>query len=225
MIQGERPVRRRRAGRVIAVLAGLTAAAGALVGCGPQHGEAEAGPTGGTAATGPATSAAAVEPPPSSSPAPSVVYSTPPEALIKPRRPDILDGPPSEAAAVAFAKYYLQMYIYAYLTGDGKPLYVLGQPNCVYCNNVKGNIAREYDADHHDEGGTITIEHASVHDYGVNGAFKVVLYGTQAPGREVDAQGRTVVEYREPERVEWDFGLVWNEEQGWLVAQMDAERR
>jgi hypothetical protein len=221
MIQGERPVRRRRADRVVVMVAGLTAVAAVLAGCGPEHAVAGPSPT-----IGEVSSPATVQPAsPSHSPTPTVLYTTPPEALMKPRRPDVLDGPPSEAAAVAFAKYYLQMYIYAYLTGDGKPLYVLGQPNCVYCNNVKGNIAREYDADHHDEGGTITIEHASVHDYGVNGAFKVVLYGTQAPGREVDAQGRTVVEYREPERVEWDFGLVWNEEQGWLVAQMDAERR
>jgi hypothetical protein len=221
MIQGERPVRRRRAGRVIAVLAGLTAAAGALVGCGPQHGEAEAGPTIGVV-TGPAT----VQPAsPSDSPTPLALYTTPPEALMKPDRPDVLDGPPSEEAAVAFAKYYLQMYTYAYLTGDGKPLFVLGQPNCVYCNDAKADITREYGAGGRDEGGGATIVHSSVHDYGVNGAYKVVLYGARAPSREVDAAGNPVVEHPTATPSEWDFGLVWNEEQGWRVAQMAVARR
>lgn len=202
-----RSVRRVAAGCVV-VLAGAL-----LAGCGPTHSQAD--PTHVTTSTQPP----APSPTPTPTPTPSRgLYDAPADAYVKPVRPAILDGKPSEAAAIAFAKYYLRMYTYAYLTGDADGLNKLGKAGCEFCKNVARDIAREYGDGGHDEGGEISVATARAHEYGVDGIYGVWLNALQAPNRELDARGAVVVDNAEAKSDSYEFALKWDAKNGWRVA-------
>jgi hypothetical protein len=188
------------------------AAASGLVGCGPQHAAADDPPLG--------TSSSSASPTPTPAPSPSSIYAAPADAYVKPSRPASLDGPPSEDAAIDFAKYYLRLYTYAYLTGDAADLNALGEPGCIFCQNVAKDIAREYGSGGRDEGGVMTIDSAQAHDYGSGGFFGVSAGGRQAPNRELGSRGEAVKETGMEKEFDFNFAMYWTANDGWRLGDL-----
>lgn len=199
------------AGAIVVVLA-----VALLAGCGPERVQADPAPV------GTATRSAMAAPSPTPTPT-AGLYDAPADAYVKPARPAILDGKPSEAAAIAFAKYYLRMYTYAYLTGDAKELNGLARAGCVFCSGVKADIADEYGQGNRDEGGAMVITRSRSHDYGVDGGFSVTMSVTQSPHRQVGASGKVVSAEAWAKDYSLTFVLFWTSERGWRLGDLAVE--
>ena len=70
-------------------------------------------------------------------------------AMPAPVRPENMDED-SPAGAVATAEYFVQLYIYAYATGDLEQWRSMIRPDCLFCNSVVGNVK-----DLHNKGGWV----------------------------------------------------------------------
>jgi hypothetical protein len=201
------------------VLAGVLVLGAA--GCGGDRDKAGPGPSPvAVTTTGPASR---VSDTPAPSPTPSDIYAAPASAYVKPDRPAVLDGKPSEKAAIEFAKYYLRMYTYAYLTGDADELNKLARSDCQFCGNVKRDIADEYARKHHDEGGVMAVIDARAHDFTVDGAFDVTMSVRQAPHRTLDAYGNVLIDEPTAKPYSALFILYWTKKQGWQVAELGVK--
>jgi hypothetical protein len=152
----------------------------------------------------------------------SSIFAAPADAYVKPTRPASLDGPPNEDAAIDFAKYYLRMYTYAYLTGDAADLDALGRPGCVFCANVAADIAREYGAGGHDEGGVISVDAVRAVDYDVDGFYVVTMDARQAPHREIDGLGAAATTDSQARNGRYQFATYWAQDGGWRLAELSV---
>ncbi|MDM7854647.1 DUF6318 family protein [Cellulomonas alba] len=208
----------RRIARLIAGASALVVvlAAALLAGCGPERALADPTPV------APTTRSATAAPNPTPTPS-TGVYDAPADAYVKPVRPAILDGKPSEAAAIAFAKYYLRMYTYAYLTGDARDLNALARAGCVFCRGVRADIADEYGHGGRDEGGTMAVTRERSHDYGVDGGFSVTMSVTQSPHRQLDATGKLVSADAQAKDYSLTFVLFWTSGRGWRLGDLAVE--
>jgi hypothetical protein len=201
------------------VLAGVLVLGAA--GCGGDRDKAGPGPSPvAVTTTGPASR---VSETPAPTPTPSDIYAAPASAYVKPDRPAVLDGKPSEKAAIEFAKYYLRMYTYAYLTGDADELNKLARSDCQFCAAVKKNIADEYAQKQHDEGGAATVVSARAHDFMADGAFDVTLSITQAPHRTLDVYDNVIVEESRTTSFNLTFNLDWISARGWSVEEVGVK--
>ncbi|KGM17318.1 hypothetical protein N867_05635 [Actinotalea fermentans ATCC 43279 = JCM 9966 = DSM 3133] len=131
--------------------------------------------------TPPATSAA---PSPSATPTPTPT----PDAATPPERPDMSQV--DAATAEAVATYFLELYPYAYATGDLTEWRALSHPECIFCASVITNVEQMVAAGEHWEGGTATIESAEV-VASVPEAFDVTVVTVEEPSILVDADGIT----------------------------------
>lgn len=124
-------------------------------------------------------SSAAPEP---TTPAPSaeVEKPAPPEAM---RRDDV-------AGAEAAAQYFLELYQYAYSSGDVSALEGLSHPECVFCADALADVKSLYESGGHATGGIVEISEVSALPPVEPGApFRVNVTASEGPSERIERTG------------------------------------
>ena len=66
-------------------------------------------------------------------------------ATPPPERPEQISENTTEGAATA-AAYFIDLYQYAFVTGDTKDFEAMSEQRCVFCNNVVSNVKKIHDS-------------------------------------------------------------------------------
>jgi hypothetical protein len=100
-----------------------------------------------------------------------------------------LSGPPSEDAAIVAGQYFLDLFHYAFLTGDDSGIRSFSEPDCSYCNSVVAHVAGERAAAEHESGGEISV--TTSRGTRVDAEFYTANFTIEQKDSEVlDSQGR-----------------------------------
>ncbi|MFC8190219.1 DUF6318 family protein [Cellulomonas sp. NPDC057328] len=191
---------------------GAAVAATVLVGLMTAGCTGDATPTGPTGTHSPSASADAPSATPTASPAPDV--------SVPPARPDAMATPSADGAAAA-ASYFLQLYPYAYASGDLSEWDSMSDPACGFCTNVRSNVTRLQETGHRDDESTVTVVSQSAAEIVAGESYSALVVVDQTPSRELAPDG-TVVSSDEGGRFEMTFALSWKD--GWRVAEVDVAR-
>ncbi|WP_255499746.1 DUF6318 family protein [Actinotalea sp. JY-7885] len=191
--------------RCIATLLLGVCAVGGLAGCTRESVE----PTPGPPEPGSTTASATSTPTP----------TTPPEA-IAPERPAAMDEV-SVAGAEAAATYFLQLYPYAYATGDLSKWNELSDPECVFCQSVIRNVQEQVAASHSSSGSAIAILEVSAWEINV-GRYGATVTANEGPSKEYDEAGEVVSERTESEKHVLTYALR-HDGSNWRVLELDVE--
>jgi len=191
-----------RPGRRLAALtlAALLASGAALTGCAD---DGEPAPTSSPTATA------------SSTPTPSQT----PESPEPPTRPAAM-ATNDEAGALAAAQYFgVDLYAYAFATGDLAEWRAMSDPSCGFCNGVIQNVEQMQAAGELDRGQVALVESA----YGstiTEGTRYTATIVVQQPASTVEDASGAVTGQREAQRYELYFAIAWQD--GWRMLAVDA---
>ena len=149
------------------------------------------------------------------------VTSTPEVTVTK---PSLLLGQPTAASAVAFVRYFWDVYNYAYASYDTSLLQEISQPSCKYCSSVLEEINRLKTQGMRVEGSEVSLVDAVLPpDEPITDSAFVVTVSSQRPGKATSAAGRvTTVDGVKNSHVA--FGLDWNGGK-WLVRGVMIQKK
>lgn len=174
---------------------------------------AVAGCTDGDPGDGPtATLATSMSPTPS--PSPTVDLTRLPE------KPAAMSEPTTDGA-IAAATYMLDLYTYAFVTGDTAPWRALAASTCEFCSGVVEGVDELAAAGHASTGGPFRVQDSRAVEVTESEWFSVDLVAVQEPSRRVDAEGATVAD-NPGGSFRVVYALSWND--GWRVDEMGFER-
>lgn len=105
---------------------------------------------------------------------------SPDPATIKPERPTAMNTFDS-AGAEAVAVYYMDLYAYAYATGDLEEWRALSHPDCIFCRSVIEHVEAQAAAGQHSTGGTVLITDVSSLETDPGVWWSIDLEVVQAP--------------------------------------------
>lgn len=126
-------------------------------------------------------------------PSPEPTASEPPAPeTVAPERPAAIDEPTVEGAE-ALAWYFLDLYGYAYATGDLAEWNRLSHPECQFCMTVAESVSAQLANGHTSQGGGITVE-AFVVDSVTEGFAIVSGRVVQESATVVDGTGAVIEE-------------------------------
>jgi len=131
------------------------------------------------------TSAASVETTPTPT-APSAGTPVP-----APERPSSPSAPSAESAS-ATARYFLELYPYAYASGDLTEWDRLAAPSCTYCSTTSDDVQRVVDSRHSVTGGAVEITEARADEVDPGTLYSAFLHYQEAPSQELDGAGAPV---------------------------------
>lgn len=104
--------------------------------------------------------------------------------------------------AIAAAQYFLELYPYAYNTGDLTTWKAMSHPECVFCASVIENVETLHAAGGYEVGGEIIIESVTASDpVEGNEFFAVDVSAVQSAASEYGASGQVVREIPEAKYV------------------------
>ncbi|WP_255499749.1 DUF6318 family protein [Actinotalea sp. JY-7885] len=165
------------------------------------------------------TPAPTVSSSPTATPSPTPTPTTPPEA-IAPERPAAMDEI-SVAGAEAAATYFMQLYPYAYATGDLTEWRNLSDPECVFCNSVVLNVEEQVAAGHSSTGSRMDVHEVFAWEISV-GRYGATVNATEGPSMELDASGELVSQRLTPETNELTYALA-HDGTAWRVLEVGVE--
>ncbi len=146
----------------------------APAGCAGGQAEPSPGPSSTSTTTAPAT------------PAPSPTRSAPPE------RPAAMDRDDLEGAKAA-AQYFLELYPYAYNTGDLTEWTAMSHPECIFCASVIENVEALHAEGGYEVGGDLVFESVTgAEPIEGNEFYGVDFVLTQSAATEYDKVGAEV---------------------------------
>ena len=163
-------------------------------------------------------------PDPTGSPVPSAGPSSPPP------RPSPSPSPALPAAAersdlegaIAAAQHFLELYPYAYNTGDLATWKAMSHPECVFCASVVENVEELHSAGGYEVGGHFTFETVTAREpLPGNEFFAVDFTVRQDPWTTLDASGEVA-----EENSGGSFAIltaVAHTPSGWLVRAVSHE--
>lgn len=128
---------------------------------------------------------------------------------------------PTGDGAAAAAAYFLQLYPYAYATGDLSEWSAMSDPGCGFCSNVRDNVTRLESSGHRDDESRVFV--VSQHGVGIvdGESYSAVVVIDQTPSRELAPDG-SVVASDDGGRFEMTFALAWDGT--WRVVEVDVAR-
>lgn len=204
--RGTTTARRARVGTAAAGAA-LVAAGIGLVGCAP-----EPIPPVPTTERPTPTVEPTSEPEPEPEPAPETVHPERPAAM------DTVDA----AGAQAAVEYFLNLYPYAYATGDLDEWRELSHPECIFCASVIDNVEETFGEGFRTLGGLTTVSEVASRSVEPGDAWMVTGSLLQAPSRTVDAQDEVT---NESEAGTYAISaFVFHDDSRWWIRGVDYER-
>jgi hypothetical protein len=153
---------------------------------------------------------------------PTATASAIADAATLPQRPKELDAKPSPAAAIAVARYFIQLYPYTYATGDLAAWNALSHRQCKFCRSTHDNVRNAVGKGNHGTGGLIEINDEQVRENSPGSSYEVVLDYIQRATKVLDAKGNAIRTYPEsaPSRV--TLVLHWDK-RGWIVRGVSVD--
>lgn len=127
--------------------------------------------------------------------------------------------------AIAAAQYFLELYPYAYNTGDLTAWKAMSHPECIFCASVVENVEELHAAGGYEVGGDIVIESVTASEpVAGNEYFAVDLTVVQSAAKEFDATGQVVREIAEARYVIYT-AVVEPSDGSWRLREATPERR
>ena len=158
-----------------------------------------------------------------SDPQPSPSHSVPvatPTPSITVTKPALQLGRPTEDSAIAFVKYFIAAYNYAYATYDTSLLEEISQPTCKFCAGVVDDVQRLEAARIRVGGSEVKIADAFLpRDEPKANSALVITVSSQRPGTATSPTGQTR-KVDGARNTQLDFGLDWDGGK-WLVRGVD----
>ena len=130
-------------------------------------------------------------PPPSVEVTPTLTASPAGTAAPAPERPSSPSAPSAESAS-ATARYFLELYPYAYASGDLTEWDRLAAPSCTYCSTTSDDVQRVVDSRHSVTGGAVEITEARADEVDPGTLYSAFLHYQEAPSQELDGAGAPV---------------------------------
>ncbi len=87
--------------------------------------------------------------------------------------------------AVAAAQYFLELYPYAYNTGDLEQWKAMSHPECVFCASVVENVEALHADGGYQTGGDIEWREVTADEGDSEGRFRVTALAREQPSHEV----------------------------------------
>jgi hypothetical protein len=129
----------------------------------------------------------------------------------------------TEAGAIAFTRYYLELYNHATANLDSSHLRELSQ-GCATCDSLASQIEETAAEGLHYDGGEVRVDWIS--NAAIRGASAELAFSiTEAPLAIVTPEGAPLADRTYPERVSPNCGAIvsWSTTQSsWLFTQMDV---
>lgn len=150
----------------------------------------------------------------SAEPSPSVDVRVPPTRPAEWDRVDLI-------GAKAVAGYFMQLYAYAYATGDLTEWNALSHPECVFCSDVSASVTGVADAGEHFEGGDASVVFRTTGVVSESEMYSIDLTLTRASSRKVGSDGVAVSGWSAPEVVDLN-ALVLRENDAWKIYNIDV---
>jgi hypothetical protein len=180
-----------------------------VVGCGgePDAPAATGSPTDPSSPTATPTSTPALRPSPSPSPS----------------RPEVMERNDVEGA-IAAAQYFLELYPYAYNTGDLEDWRAMSHPECVFCIGVIRNVEDLHSIGGYELGGEFIFRQVSAREpLSGNEYFAVDFDLEQKPGIRVDGDGsRQDFDGDDNLTVKFALGAINDQ---WVIREVTVEDR
>lgn len=148
-------------------------------------------------------------------PSPSSPTTAPPE------RPAAMDRTDAEGA-IAAATYFIDLYSYAYATGDVAEWKAMSDPECVFCAGLTEDVQTAAADGTRFVGGELTIASSDVRPGESASVFRVDLTVSQAAFQEIDKSGAVASAGAGTESAVVTAVLVHGQ-QGWLVRAAKTE--
>lgn len=127
-------------------------------------------------------------------PAPPTTASSPsptPPVISAPEQPPLPSSPTPDSAQ-ATAAYFIQLYGYAYASGELSEWDRLSSPSCNYCATTKDDVVRVTSQNHQVTGGSISITAARTDVVQPDVLYSVFLDYEESPSQELDEAGTPV---------------------------------
>jgi hypothetical protein len=109
-----------------------------------------------------------------------------------PVRPEALDGTPSKEAAVALARYYMALHVYAFQTGRTAPLRDISGEGCRFCADDVAAVNEIYGAGRHESGGDLTVTTVTALELAPGASWLVNATAQESPTTVINALGKVV---------------------------------
>lgn len=128
---------------------------------------------------------------------------------------------PTGNGAAAAAAYFLQLYPYAYATGDLVEWSAMSDAACGFCSNVRDDVTRIASSGHRDDESRVSVVSQRGVEIVDDESFSAVVVVDQTPSRELAPDG-SVVASDDGGRFEMTFALRWSD--SWRVMEVDVAR-
>jgi hypothetical protein len=184
--------------------AGIAVTAALLAGC---TGGGSTPVSSGSGVSGAATAVSRPSPTPS------------PTATRRPARPAAMDAVSVEGA-IAAVTYFMELYPYAYNTGDVSQLKELSHPDCIFCKSVTDHVQQMHAAGERQVGAATRVvsargsEISPRHQYSVDARVEQEGFRVLDAGNHVVRQDSTTSAFKV-------FFVVSYEEDRWLVRESE----
>ena len=128
-----------------------------------------------------------MEPSPTPTPTPTDPAAVPPE------RPEAMDTV-DVAGAEAFATYFIELFPYAYATGDTDAFRAHSHPECIFCADLISKAEAQAAAGGHTEGGLIEVQEVTALEVDPGRWWGVSMEIVEASLVDIDKDGNIVTE-------------------------------
>lgn len=143
------------------------------------------------------------------------VTSTSPSASPTPSLPAAAQQP-TRAGAEAFARYFFEIYNYAFCNADPAPLQAISAAECVYCKSTLDRVRSMREEQARAEGGLITVTTAVAAPGEPGDGLIVNLVLDQETGRTLSPAGEVVGTTPAVKNGRVDIGVRW-ESGRWIL--------
>ena len=172
-----------------------------------------AGCTGGGPQTAESTTAPVVEATPTPTPTPTPV--------VLPERPAAMSEPTTDGA-IAAATYFLQLYDYAFSSGDARPLLAMSAESCDFCTYVDAQVESMVSTGYSSIREPVDVLRADSTEIRQDEWFRVHLGAQQGPLVAVAPDG-TRTQTSDGGAADFIFAISWVSD-GWRVEGVDVEK-
>ena len=156
------------------------------------------------------------------SPTQSVAATPSPTSTPKPERPAAMDAVTVDGA-IATVTYFMELYPYAYNTGDVTQLKELSHPECIFCKSVTDNAVQMHARGEHQEGTPTQVLSSSGVEVNPGYWFSVDARVQQGGWQVLDTEGRVVDSDPAIKTYAMNFAVI-HQDGRWLVRESENTR-
>lgn len=125
----------------------------------------------------------------------------------------------TSAGAEAFARYFLQVYVYAFASNNTAPIEDVTLKGCDFCASLLQEIRTHAEKGHRVAGETLTTTSSVAAPNGTSERTVVSALFKQSASTLVDRTGKVVEEFDPAPAQELYFAVRWDIVSGWRIIE------